>query len=214
MEQAYVDWICAFVRFNGKRHPRDMGRPQVEAFLSWLSTERGVSASTHRRALSALLFHYQQVLGQQPLGMDAIGSPQRKPRLPVVLPAAWVAVATCSTGTSSPPSSVPCRRPESSPGHAARAPPPNCHRLLQRCQLSSSSMRRYHEALETVEHDRVTRRDREAVLPGKWVLADDPPRLHHHSGSQASRLAVPLPEARVLSGLLRLMRCPAGHESA
>ncbi|MCX7902186.1 MAG: integron integrase [Burkholderiaceae bacterium] len=84
-EQAYVHWIRAFVRFHGKRHPREMGGPQVEAFLSWLSTERGVSVSTHRQALSALLFLYQQVLGQQLPWMDAIDRPQRKARLPVVL---------------------------------------------------------------------------------------------------------------------------------
>ena len=44
-EEAYVHWIRAFVRFHGKRHPREMGGPQVEAFLSWLSTERGASVS-------------------------------------------------------------------------------------------------------------------------------------------------------------------------
>jgi hypothetical protein len=99
-EEAYVHWIRAFVRFHGRRHPRDMGGPQVEAFLSWLSTERGVSVSTHRQALSALLFLYQQVLGQQLPWMDAIGRPQRKPRLPVVLsPAEVAAVLTLLEGT-------------------------------------------------------------------------------------------------------------------
>lgn len=90
-EEAYVHWIRAFVRFHGRRHPREMGGPQVEAFLSWLSTERGVSVSTHRQALSALLFLYQQVLGQQLPWMETIGGSQRKPRLPVVLSPAEVA---------------------------------------------------------------------------------------------------------------------------
>lgn len=99
-EEAYVHWIRAFVRFHGRRHPREMGGPQVEAFLSWLSTERGVSVSTHRQALSALLFLYQQVLGQQLPWMDAIGRPQRKPRLPVVLsPGEVAAVLTLLEGT-------------------------------------------------------------------------------------------------------------------
>ena len=89
-EQAYVHWVRAFVRFHGLRHPRQMGQAEVEAFLSWLSAEREVSASTHRQALSALLFLYQQVFGQQLPWMDAIGRPVRKPRLPVVLSTAEV----------------------------------------------------------------------------------------------------------------------------
>jgi len=83
-EQACVHWIRAFVRHHGLRHPKTMGRPEVEAFLTWLSDERGVSVSTHRQALAALLFLYQQVLGQQLAWMQDIGRPQRKPRLPVV----------------------------------------------------------------------------------------------------------------------------------
>jgi len=84
-EQAYVHWVRAFVRFHGLRHPRAMGHAEVEAFLAWLSAERGVSVSTHRQALSALLFLYQQVFGQSLPWMQAIGRPARKPRLPVVL---------------------------------------------------------------------------------------------------------------------------------
>jgi integron integrase len=90
-EQAYVHWVRAFVRFHGLRHPRSMGAEEVEAFLSWLSRERGVSVSTHRQALSAILFLYQQVLGQQLPWMEAIARPQRKARLPAVLEPAEVA---------------------------------------------------------------------------------------------------------------------------
>ena len=84
-EDAYVHWIKAFIRFHDRRHPRDMGGPEVEAFLTWLAAERGVAVSTHRQALSALLFLYEKVLGQQMPWMQSIGRPQRRPRLPVVL---------------------------------------------------------------------------------------------------------------------------------
>ena len=84
-EQAYVHWIRAFVRFHGLRHPQDMGQAEIEAFLSWLATERQVAVSTHRQALSALLFLYQQVLGQHLPWMDVIVRPQCKARLPAVL---------------------------------------------------------------------------------------------------------------------------------
>ena len=62
-EEAYVHWVRGFVRFHSLRHPRQMGADEVQAFLSWLAAERHVSASTHRQALAALLFLYQQVFG-------------------------------------------------------------------------------------------------------------------------------------------------------
>lgn len=90
-EQAYVHWVRAFVRFHRMRHPREMGQPEVEAFLSWLAAERQVAVSTHRQALSALLFLYQKVFGQDLPWMQSIGRPHRPPRLPVVLSAGEVA---------------------------------------------------------------------------------------------------------------------------
>ena len=82
-EQAYVHWVRAFVRFHRLRHPRDMGQSEVEA--SWLAADRQVAVSTHRQALSALLFLYQKVFGQDLPWMESIGRPHRPPRLPVVL---------------------------------------------------------------------------------------------------------------------------------
>ena len=84
-EQAYVHWVRAFVRFHDLRHPAELGHGAVEAFLTWLATEQQVSVSTHKQALSALLFLYQKVLRQTVPWMSEIARPQRAPRLPVVL---------------------------------------------------------------------------------------------------------------------------------
>ena len=84
-EQAYVHWVRAYVRFQGMRHPRQMGADEIRAFLTWLSVERHVSVSTHRQALAALLFLYQRVFGQQLPWMDELERPQRKARLPTVM---------------------------------------------------------------------------------------------------------------------------------
>jgi hypothetical protein len=62
-ETQYLQWIKRFIFFHGKRHPRDLGAVEVEAFLSYLATEGNVSASTQNQALSALLFLYREVLG-------------------------------------------------------------------------------------------------------------------------------------------------------
>ena len=84
-EQTYVYWTRWFIRFHGLRHPREMGKPEVEAFLTMLATERKVSASTHRQALSALLFLYKEVLGIQLPWLDDIGRPVTQRRIPSVL---------------------------------------------------------------------------------------------------------------------------------
>lgn len=89
-EEVYVYWCRAFIRFHGIRHPATMGGPEVESFLTWLSNERKVSASTHRQALSALLFLYGKVLEVALPWMAEIGRPQVKRRLPVVLSPAEV----------------------------------------------------------------------------------------------------------------------------
>jgi len=84
-EEAYVHWVRAFIRYHGLRHPAELSRPEVEAFLTWLAAERDVAPATHNQALSALLFLYQRVL-QQPLPwLDEIGRPRVQRRLPVVL---------------------------------------------------------------------------------------------------------------------------------
>ena len=84
-EQAYVHWVRAFVRFHGLRHPLEMGGAEVEEFLSWLANERSVAVSTHKQALSALMFLYQKVLGVDLPWMNKIGRPKTTVRLPVVL---------------------------------------------------------------------------------------------------------------------------------
>ena len=61
-ETQYLQWIKRYLFFHGKRHPRDMGAAEVEAFLSDLAVNGGVSSSTQNQALSALLFLYREVL--------------------------------------------------------------------------------------------------------------------------------------------------------
>lgn len=84
-EQAYVHWVRAFIRFHGTVHPAQLDGAAVEAFLSWLAGERGVSASTHRQALAALLYFYGKVIGVDLPWMKDIGRPRPTRRLPVVL---------------------------------------------------------------------------------------------------------------------------------
>jgi integron integrase len=84
-EQAYWHWTRQYVLWSGKRHPLDMGAPEVGQFLSHLATERGVSASTQRQALAALLFLYRAALQVELPWVDDIVRAKQQQRLPVVL---------------------------------------------------------------------------------------------------------------------------------
>lgn len=50
-EEAYLGWIKRYVRFHGRRHPREMGAAEVVAFLEDLAGPGRVSASTQNQAL-------------------------------------------------------------------------------------------------------------------------------------------------------------------
>jgi integron integrase len=84
-EQSYVAWIRRFILFHNKRHPKEMGHAEVEAFLTSLAVNGQVSASTQNQALSALLFLYCYVLQQELEGpLDAVRA-KRSRYLPTVL---------------------------------------------------------------------------------------------------------------------------------
>lgn len=67
------------------RHPRDMGASGVEAFLTYLATERKVAVSTHNQALSAILFIYWEVLAIELPWLNGINRHFQKRRIPSVL---------------------------------------------------------------------------------------------------------------------------------
>ncbi len=89
-EQAYTDWIKRFILFHKTqtgqfRHPKDMGVPEIEAFLTHLAVDENVAASTQNQALSALLFLYRHVLHRDIILPDSILRAKKPKRLPTVL---------------------------------------------------------------------------------------------------------------------------------
>jgi integron integrase len=81
----YVAWIRRYIFFHGKRHPTEMGAPEVTKFLTSLAVDGQVAASTQNQALSALLFLYKDVLETNLPWLDGIVRARRPERLPVVL---------------------------------------------------------------------------------------------------------------------------------
>jgi len=84
-ETQYVQWVRRFILFHGKKHPRDMGAPEVEAFLTHLAVDGHVAAATQNQALSALLFLYKEVLGVDLPWLNDVTRAKRPQRMPVVL---------------------------------------------------------------------------------------------------------------------------------
>jgi integron integrase len=84
-EETYIYWIRRYILFHDKRHPKEMGKSEIEAFLGYLAVQENVAASTQNQALSALLFLYRFVLEQPILEpLDAIRA-KRSRYLPTVL---------------------------------------------------------------------------------------------------------------------------------
>jgi site-specific recombinase XerD len=84
-EQTYVDWIKRYIFFHYKRHPKDLGASDIEAFLTHLAVAGKVAASTQNQAKSALLYLYREVLEIQLPWLDNVTQAKAPKRLPVVL---------------------------------------------------------------------------------------------------------------------------------
>jgi len=77
--------VKRFILFHGKRHPRQLGAPEITAFLNHLATQRRVTPSTQNQALNAIVFLYRRVLGSDVPELGGLVRARKPRRLPVVL---------------------------------------------------------------------------------------------------------------------------------
>jgi len=84
-EEVYLGWMRRYILFHGKRHPQELGEPEVGAFLSDLTVRLGVAESTQNQALSALLFLYAKVLGRPLRELGPVERARRPKKVPIVL---------------------------------------------------------------------------------------------------------------------------------
>lgn len=78
-------YIREFILYPHKRHPKEMGVEEIQAYLSYLAVEKNVAASTQNVARNALLFLYKKVLEIDLPFIDKIETAKRPERVPVVL---------------------------------------------------------------------------------------------------------------------------------
>ncbi|MDD2382673.1 MAG: phage integrase N-terminal SAM-like domain-containing protein [Sulfurospirillaceae bacterium] len=85
-EKTYIFWIKHYIFFHQKRHPVDLGKKEIEDFLTFLAVTKKVSPTTQNQAFSALLFLYREVLGVDisTWNIQALRAQERK-HIPVVL---------------------------------------------------------------------------------------------------------------------------------
>jgi integron integrase len=84
-ERAYVYWARCYIRFHGLRHPKEMGGPEIQAFMSYLVNDRKIAGSTYTQAICALLFLYRTVLDFELPWIEGVHRPKRPAKRPIVL---------------------------------------------------------------------------------------------------------------------------------
>lgn len=84
-EQAYWHWIRRYILFHNRRHPLEMGKPEIAEFLTHLAVDRKVSASTQNQALNAVLFLYRHVLERDVGLIEGVTRAKPSAHLPVVM---------------------------------------------------------------------------------------------------------------------------------
>ena len=82
--ETYATWAYRFIVFNKKRHPNEMGKAEIEAYLSYLANACSLSASSRNQCYHALKFMYVHVLGIPFDDIQGLAAKESK-RLPTVL---------------------------------------------------------------------------------------------------------------------------------
>jgi integrase len=111
-EDQYVSWIRRFILFHNKRHPLEMGKAEVSAFLTHLAVEGHVAASTQNQALSALLFLYEREFGW----LDDVVRAKKPKHLPVVFTVDEMPQPKIVARPLEGPADGPCAGPSRRPG--------------------------------------------------------------------------------------------------
>jgi len=85
-EKTYTYWNKEYILFHQKKHPLDMGKKEIEEFLTYLAVSKNVSPTTQNQAFNAILFLYKEILGvdTSKWNIQALRA-KRKEHLPVVL---------------------------------------------------------------------------------------------------------------------------------
>jgi len=85
-EKTYLYWNKYYILYHNKKHPIEMGKKEIEKFLTHLAVDKNVSPTTQNQAFNAILFLYKEILGIDTTNwnIQALRA-KRKEHMPVVL---------------------------------------------------------------------------------------------------------------------------------
>ncbi len=84
-EQSYVNWLVRFIQFHKMKSPDQLNTGDIARYLEYLVVRRGVSSSTQKQALNALVNFYKNVLDKSTEDIESFVHSKKPKRLPVVL---------------------------------------------------------------------------------------------------------------------------------
>lgn len=84
-ENVYIYWAKKYILFHNKRHPKEMGKKEIEQFLTHLA-KQNLSPTSQNQAFYGIIFMYEQVLNisLKNQNIQALRAKERK-HIPVVL---------------------------------------------------------------------------------------------------------------------------------
>jgi integron integrase len=84
-ENVYIYWAKKYILFHNKRHPKEMGKKEIEQFLTHLA-KQNLSPTSQNQAFYGIIFLYEQVLNisLKNQNIQALRAKERK-HIPVVL---------------------------------------------------------------------------------------------------------------------------------
>ncbi|MBK7103842.1 MAG: integron integrase [Ignavibacteriae bacterium] len=83
-EEAYLRWIKNYILFNGKKHPKELDKKDLEKYLTFLAVNKKVSASTQNQAMNAIMYLYNKVLNIELGWLENVKRAKRNLKLPTV----------------------------------------------------------------------------------------------------------------------------------
>ncbi|WP_105104446.1 integron integrase [Microbulbifer pacificus] len=82
-EQTYIHWIKRFIHFHGLKHPKNLGRSEIQSYLNHISINRRCAINTQRVVLNALVYLYKRFFDRDTDDLDFKTAKQPR-KLPVV----------------------------------------------------------------------------------------------------------------------------------
>ena len=146
-----VRWVEAFIRFHGRRHPREMGAEHVAQFVASLRSQAGFSPQREVAVRAALRFLYEEFLpGDEKAGNPVLraqpGHPQGSEYLTLGLGGS--PIANASGAVAAPPVAHATGSLGAAPVVGAGGPAPTKSAFLNRCH---EILRVRHYSLRTEE---------------------------------------------------------------